>query len=315
MENTDLENLYNQAVAEQESAKSIANFKAVEEKFRNLGDFKDSAERAAQCLERQRFMTYKTALYQVKCGWKSSLESAAEKFESIIDYEDSAEQLKKCRDILAAPVKEDFSFITEIAALISDNDQQVIKNLTGAIQSPKKYFKQNTVNFRRHGMEIDDYKFTKNEPFDYSKSMDEILWAAMIDELREGGYLFEPLSDMDIEDFIYKLRQMRAFDLISRDVSDKEIDDDNLYGLERFFGEIDLNDSDDDPWNDDWLGFWCEQLNALLDGQAVVAYVDSDIDFNFNPLIIVTPDIPAKISKIAEESGHRFLTFDEEKNK
>lgn len=311
VDNTDFENLYNQAVEEMETAKSIANFKAVEEKFRRLGDFKDSVERAEQCHERQRFMTYKTALYEIKCGWKSSLESAMAKLESIIDYEDSAEQLQKCRERLSAPVRTDFTFIIEIAALISDNDQQVITNLTDAIKAPKKYFKQNTVHFRRHGMEIEDYVFSKKEPFDYSRSMDEVLWVAMIDELREGGYLFEPDSDRDTGDFIYKLRQMKAFDLISRDVSDEEIDDDNLYGLERFFGEIDLNHSNDDPWNDDWLSFWCEQLNALLDGQAVVAYVDSDIDFNFNPLIIVTHEVLAKINKIAEENGHRFLTFDE----
>ncbi len=314
MENTDLENLYNQAVAEQETAKSIANFKAVEEKFRQLGDFKDSAERAEQCLEKRKIMTYKTALYQVKCGWKSSLESAAEKLESIIDYEDSTEQLRKCREWLAAPVKTDFTFITEIAALISDNDQQVIKNLTGAIQSPKKYFKQNTEHFRRHGMEIDDYKFTKKEPFDYSKSMDEILWAAMIDELRESRYLFEVDSDCEIGDFIAELRRLKVSDLISEFVPSR-IDEDigELYGMEVLFGKIDVEITEvDDPW---CVDYWCVQLNKVFDGQAVVVYVDSDIDFNFNPLIIVTPDIPAKISKIAEDNGHRFLTFCEGENK
>lgn len=314
MENTELENLYNSAVEEMNTAKSIAGFKAVEEKFRQLGDFKDSAERAEQCLERQKFMTYKTALYQVKCGWKSSLESAAEKLESIIDYEDSAEQLRKCRERLAAPIKENFSFISEIAALISDNDQQVIKSLTGAIQSPKKYFKQNTEHFRRHGMEIDDYKFTKKEPFDYSKSMDEILWAAMIDELREGGYLFEPDSDCEIEDFIEGLRRLKVSDLIFEFVPSRIDEDiDELYGMEVLFGKIDAEiNEDDDPW---CVDYWCVQLNTVLDGQAVVAYVDSNIDFNFYPLIIVTPDILAKISKIAEDNGHRFLMFCEGENK
>lgn len=327
MENLNLEALYNSAVEEMNAAKSIANFKAVEEKFRQLGDFRDSAELAEQCLERQRHMTYKTALYQVKFGREESLKSAAEKFESIIDYEDSAEQLQKCRDLLAAPIKTDFTFVTEIAALISNNDQEVINNLADAIKAPRKYFKKNSKRFRAHDMEIDDYVFTKNRAFDYARSMDEVLWVAMIDELNAGGYLFEAYGEYEpeeggflpevyedyaLEDFISKLQKMKAYELISGSVPARiDEDRDELYGLECLFGKIDLNldEDDDDLWGVD---FWCMQLNAVLDGKAIVGYVDSSLDIELYPLIIVTPEVLEKVSKIAKENGHKFLHLGED---
>lgn len=307
MENPDFENLYNSAVEEMSAAKSIANFKAVEEKFRQLGDFRDSAELAEQCLERQRHMTYKTALFRVKVGGEEGLKTAAEEFESIIDYEDSAEQLQKCRDLLAAPIKTDFTFVTEIAALISDNDQEVINNLADAIKAPRKYFKKNSKRFRAHDMEIDDYVFTKNRAFDYARSMDEVLWVAMIDELNAGGYLLEVDSDCEIEDFIEELKRLKAYDLISKAIPERiDEDRDELCGLECLFGKIDLNDDDDDVWGVD---FWCMQLNAGLDGKAIVGYVDSSLDINLYQLIIITPEVFEKVSKIARENGHKFLSL------
>lgn len=335
MENPDFENLYNSAVEEMSAAKSIANFKAVEEKLRQLGDFKDSAELAEQCREKQRFMTYKTALYQVKVGREASLKSAAEKFESIIDYEDSAEQLQKCRERLAAPIKTDFTFVTEIAALISNNDQEVMNNLADAIKDPRKYFKKNSKRFRVHDMEIDDYVFTKKEAFDYARSMDEILWVAMIDELNAGGYLLEVDSDCEIEDFIEELKRLKAYDLISKAIPARiDEDRDELYGLECMFGKIDLNlnEDDDELWGVD---FWCMQLNAVLGGKteldavapkrgtdaaqqratggkAIVGYVDSSLDIELYPLIIVAPEVFEKVREIAEENGHKFLLFGED---
>ncbi|MDE7398302.1 MAG: hypothetical protein K2N06_02125 [Oscillospiraceae bacterium] len=307
MENPDFENLYNSAVEEMNAAKSIANFKAVEENFRQLGGFKDSAELAEQCHEKQRHMTYKTALYQVKVGREESLKSAAEKFESIIDYEDSAEQLQKCRERLAAPIKTDFTFVTEIAALISNNDQEVINNLADAIKDPRKYFKKNSKRFRVHDMEIDDYVFTKKEAFNYSRSMDEVLWVAMIDELNAGGYLLEVDSDCEIEDFIEELKWIKAYDLLSEFIPEQvDIDWDAFYGLECLFGKIDLDDDDDDVWGVD---LWCMQLNTVLDGKAIVGYVDSSLDIELYPLIIVTPEVLAKVCEIAGENGHKFLSL------
>lgn len=327
--------LYNSAVEEMNAADSVAEFKAAEEKLRQLGDFKDSAELAEQCFQKmQRFMTYHTAMYEVKGGWESSLKSAAEKFESIIDYKDSAEQLQKCRERLAAPIKTDFTFVTEIAALISNNDQEVMNNLSDAIKDHRKYFKKNSKRFRVHDMEIGDYVFTKKRAFDYARSMDEILWVAMIDELNAGGYLLEVDSDCEIEDFIEELKWLKAYDLISKAIPSRiDEDRDELYGLECLFGKIDLDYEDDDVWGVD---LWCMQLNAVLGGKtelldavapkrgtdaaqqratggkAIVGYVDSSLDIELYPLIIVTPEVFAKVSKIAGENGHKFLHLGED---
>ncbi|MBD5111889.1 MAG: hypothetical protein HDT42_05055 [Ruminococcaceae bacterium] len=173
--------------------------------------------------------------------------------------------------------REECKYLAEIAALISKNDAEVVKAVEFAIDNPKKYLKRNAERFDDRSIDFSDEDFTDEfEP-------EELLFLAMVDELDQHGYAFEVDWKCGLEDFIWSLEQMKPYGLISDVISHLELDK-----------------------NDD-VETWGKALNAALGDRARLGYIDIDSDSYV--LIIVTPEVFAKISEIAEDNGHSVVTF------
>lgn len=181
------------------------------------------------------------------------------------------------REFLEDYEREECKYLAEIAALISKNDAEVVKAVEFAIDNPKKYLKRNAERFDDRSIDFSDEDFTDEfEP-------EELLFLAMVDELDRGGYAFEVDWKCGLEDFIWSLEQMKPYGLISDVISHLEFDEDN---------DVET---------------WGKTLNAALGDRARLGYIDIDSDSYV--LIIVTPEVFAKISEIAEDNGHSVVTF------
>lgn len=173
--------------------------------------------------------------------------------------------------------REECEYLSEIAALISKNDAEVVKAVESAIDNPKKYLKRNAERFDDRSIDFSDEDFTDEfEP-------EELLFLAMVDELDERGYAFEVDWKCPIEDFLWSLEQMKTYGLISDVIGSLELDED---------GEVET---------------WGKTLNAALGDRARLGYIDIDSDSYV--LIIVSPEVLARIGKIAEENGHSIVAF------
>lgn len=167
--------------------------------------------------------------------------------------------------------KQDFSYIAEIAALISGNDPVVMKNISFCVENPQEYIKSNENRYSQRGS-------LKN------RSMDTLCWLALVDELNESEYLLTADWKDDPEQFLWVLESIKGYDeLIDIDISSLEFDPDE---------NIDV---------------WGREINSALNGKAYVCMID--INSDSYELIIVTDDIYEKISKIAESNGHSIGNF------
>lgn len=173
--------------------------------------------------------------------------------------------------------REECEYFAEIAALISKNDAEVVKAVKSAIDNPKRYLKQNAERFDNRSIDFSDEDFIDEfEP-------EELLFLAMVDELDSHGYAFEVDWKCSVEDFVWSLEQMKTYGLISDVISPLELDED---------GDVET---------------WGKTLNAALGDRARLGYIDIDSDSYV--LIIVSPEVFAKISEIAVENGHSIVAF------
>ena len=79
----------------------------------------------------------------------------------------------------SAGSKRDFSYIIDIAALITNNDAEIIKNLRECVDDPLGYGRENSERYAERGIDISD-----------ETDINEVWWIGMVDELAENGYLF-----------------------------------------------------------------------------------------------------------------------------
>lgn len=102
--------------------------------------------------------------------------------------------------------EKDFSFIEEIAGLITSNDENVMNYIRLCINSPKEYEQQ----YEMRGLE--NYK-------------PDFKWLCMRDELEEGKYLFSVDYNCGLEDFLWALSQIKSYSLIESTVSKLKLDE------------------------------------------------------------------------------------------
>ncbi|MDE7398303.1 MAG: hypothetical protein K2N06_02130 [Oscillospiraceae bacterium] len=149
--------------------------------------------------------------------------------------------------------------------------------MKSAIDNPKRYLKQNAERFDDRSIDFSDEDFTDEyEP-------EELLFLAMVDELDSHGYAFEVDWKCPVEDFVWSFEQMKSYALISDVIS-----------------HLELNE-------DDNVETWGKTFNVALGDRARLGYIDIDSDSYV--LIITTPEVFAKIGKIAEENGHSIVAF------
>lgn len=187
--------------------------------------------------------------------------------------------------------REDYEYLAEIAALISENDAEVTSAMESALDDPKKYFKRNEERFDDRGIDFSD-----EDCMDEFET-DELLFLAMVDELDSHGYVFEVDWKCGLEDFIWSLREMKTYGLISETLG--KFDHVHLGFVPLKNGEK-LDEKDD-------VETWGKSLNAVLGNTARLGYIDIDSDSYV--LVIATPEVFAKTSKIAEENEHGIIMF------
>ncbi|MBQ3565599.1 MAG: hypothetical protein IJA12_00320 [Oscillospiraceae bacterium] len=115
--------------------------------------------------------------------------------------------------------EKDLSFIKEIAGLITENDENVMKHVHLCISNPTEYECQ----YEMRGTEKNDPNFN---------------WLCMIDELEEGGWLFSADYKSEPEDILWGLSQLKSYHLIEKYIP--EIDLTKIDDAETLAQEINL---------------------------------------------------------------------------
>lgn len=167
---------------------------------------------------------------------------------------------------------ENFSYIIEIAELISENDCNVVKNLTQCIDDPFIYSEGMKNRFLERGICV-----SQKETID----VDNICWIALIEELSDNGFLSEIDYKCDLDEFLFAIKKLKKYPIIADSVQ-----------------MINMHQSDD-------AETWIKAINVDLNGKAFIGMID--IDSDSYEIIIVTSDVYEKISNIARMNGHKIL--------
>lgn len=163
-----------------------------------------------------------------------------------------------------------YSYVLEIAKLLTDNET-VHANLKASLDDPDKYFSENEWRYAERGVVVG------------KTDRKTLYWLALVDELAEGGCVFEVDYKCELDEFLGALERL------------------NNYGLiERAVGSVKLNE-------DENIEAWGEELNPALGEKAFVCYID--IDSDSYPIVIVSGDALEKVRKLAENNGQRIEDF------
>lgn len=163
-----------------------------------------------------------------------------------------------------------YSCVLEIARLLTDNET-VHANLRSALDNPDKYFSENEWRYAERGVVVG------------KTDRKTLYWLALVDELAEGGCVFEVDYKCELEEFLGALERL------------------NNYGLvESAVGSLDLPEDGD-------VTAWGEELNHALGEKAFVCTVD--IDSDSYPLVIVSGDVLGKVRALAEKNGQQIEDF------
>ena len=153
--------------------------------------------------------------------------------------------------------REDYEDLLETACAISADNTEVVKQVTYAIDKPEQYFIDNAERYDERGIYFDD-------EFADELDVDELLLLAMVDELEQHGYVIELDWKSGLEEFLWGLRQIKNYNLISDVIQNVKFEEDK--NVEE----------------------WGKELNAALDGKVHICYID--IDSDSYPLAIVTDE-------------------------
>ena len=163
-----------------------------------------------------------------------------------------------------------FSYILEIAKLLTDNET-VHTNLKSALDNPDKYFSENEWRYAERGVVVG------------KADRKTLYWLALVDELAEGGCVFEVDYKCELEEFLGALARLNNYGLIESAVGSLELPED---------GDVTA---------------WGEELNPALGEKAFVCTVD--IDSDSYPLVIVSGDVLEKVRALAEKNGQQIEDF------
>lgn len=167
------------------------------------------------------------------------------------------------KKIFADYDREDHEDIFETAKLISGNDPGIVKAVDLALNDPIKYIKENSERFSERGIMLDD-----EDSFE-DLDADEFLFLGILDELEEHGFAFEFDWKCELEDFLWGLKQLKNYSLITDVIKTVKLDE----------GED--------------IEAWGEEINAALGDKARLVYID--IDSDSYPITILTADTLEKI--------------------
>lgn len=173
----------------------------------------------------------------------------------------------------STPAIKDYSFIADIAALITDNNSEVVSKLRECANDPWAYAEKNASRYLQRGVVVSDRE---------ANDIDDICWIGMIDELEENGYLFPCDYSEEVENILWGLSQLKNYSLIESYTDDFEADDDD--DAEEFV----------------------HKLNSTLK-YACICMID--IDSDSYELIIASLDVYKKISAIAKNNGYSIITL------
>lgn len=163
-----------------------------------------------------------------------------------------------------------YSHISEIAELLTDNET-VHANLKRALAEPDKYFSENEWRYAERGVVVG------------KTDRKTLYWLALVDELAEGGSVFEVDYKCELDDFTGALERLNNYALVENALS-----------------SVKLNEDED-------IEAWGGELNSVLGGKAFVCYID--IDSDSYPLVIVSGETLEKARKLAENNGQRIEDF------
>jgi hypothetical protein len=91
-----LDSIYERAAAQQAEG-TADSLKAAREAFASLGEYRDSSQRAAECIEKRQEVLYENAVTDFETNTQDSLEKAVFVFHTLGDYRDSADKVAACR--------------------------------------------------------------------------------------------------------------------------------------------------------------------------------------------------------------------------
>ncbi len=123
-----------------------------------------------------------------------------------------------------------FSYISEIAKLLTDNET-VHANLKFALDTPDKYFSENEWRYAERGFVVG------------KTDRKTLYWLALVDELAEGGSVFEVDYKCELDEFRGALERLSNYGMIESVFSSLDLSED---GDIEVWGEIDI-DSDSYP--------------------------------------------------------------------
>lgn len=165
----------------------------------------------------------------------------------------------------------DYSYIAEIAGLISSNDEAVIENINLCVKSPSEYFASCAGRYAERGINVN--KCDK----------DKLYWIALVDELEAAEYVLSVDYKEEPSQVLWTLESIKNYNtLIGSALSNLKLDDED--DVEAFGAKI----------------------NAVL-GNICVCWID--IDSDCYELAIVTDEVYEKISQIARGNGHSVVKF------
>lgn len=165
----------------------------------------------------------------------------------------------------------DYSYIADIAGLISSNDEAVMKRINSCVENPSEYFASCAGRYAERGIDVN------------KRDKDTLYWIAMVDELEAAEYVQSVDYKEEPSQVIWTLEDLKNYDdLIGVTLSAAEFDDD-----------------------DDVEGFGAK-VNALLENTCVCWI---DIDSDCYELAAVTNEVYEKISRIARDNGHSITKF------
>lgn len=166
--------------------------------------------------------------------------------------------------------KKGYSYIPDIASLITDSET-VLGNLKRALESPDKYFSENEWCYVERGVVVG------------KTDRKALYWLALVDELAEGGCVFEVDYKCELEEFLWALERLNDYGLIESAV-----------------GSVKLSEDED-------IEAWGEKINLALGEKAFVCFLD--IDSDSYPLVIVNGDALERVRKLAADNGQSIEDF------
>ena len=165
----------------------------------------------------------------------------------------------------------DYSYIADIAGLISSNDEAVMKKINSCIESPSEYFASCAGRYAERGIDVN------------KRDKDTLYWIAMVDELEAAEYVLSVDYKEEPSQVLWTLESIKNYNImIGSALSNIKLDDDD--DVEAFGAKI----------------------NAML-GKACVCWIEIDADCY--ELAIVTDEVYEKIAQIARDNGHSIVKF------